>query len=136
MDTFGLPGNAPGPHAPHACILLLYYSPSHHFTVGAPRIELGSRAPKARILPLYYTPVRLGLCFGDTSRSAENRTRVSRTRSVYTTAVLHSEEIYSSILGLFRLIFFYLRLWFSGRMRPCQGRDGSSILPSRTATII
>src|SRR3989338_6754760 len=24
------------------------------------------------------------------------------------------------------------RLWFSGRMRPCQGRDGSSILPSRT----
>src|SRR3989344_6001119 len=23
----GLPGNAPGPHAPHACILLLYYSP-------------------------------------------------------------------------------------------------------------
>lgn len=26
------------------------------------------------------------------------------------------------------------RLWFSGRMRPCQGRDGSSILPSRTDT--
>lgn len=25
-----------------------------------------------------------------------------------------------------------MRLWFSGRMRPCQGRDGSSILPSRT----
>ena len=28
-----------------------------------------------------------------------------------------------------------MRLWFSGRMRPCQGRDGSSILPSRTGTI-
>jgi hypothetical protein len=25
-----------------------------------------------------------------------------------------------------------LRVWFSGRMRPCQGRDGSSILPTRT----
>ena len=25
-----------------------------------------------------------------------------------------------------------LRAWFSGRMRPCQGRDGSSILPART----
>ena len=25
-----------------------------------------------------------------------------------------------------------LRLWFSGRTRPCQGWDGSSILPSRT----
>ena len=25
-----------------------------------------------------------------------------------------------------------LRLWFSGRTRPCQGRDGSSILPTRT----
>ncbi len=24
-----------------------------------------------------------------------------------------------------------LRAWFSGRMRPCQGRDGSSILPAR-----
>ena len=25
-----------------------------------------------------------------------------------------------------------LRVWFSGRTRPCQGRDGSSILPTRT----
>ena len=24
------------------------------------------------------------------------------------------------------------RIWFSGRTRPCQGRDGSSILPIRT----
>ena len=27
-----------------------------------------------------------------------------------------------------------MRAWFSGRMRPCQGRDGSSILPARTNT--
>ncbi len=25
-----------------------------------------------------------------------------------------------------------MRAWFSGRTRPCQGRDGSSILPART----
>ena len=25
-----------------------------------------------------------------------------------------------------------MRLWFSGRTRPCQGRDGVSITPSRT----
>ena len=25
-----------------------------------------------------------------------------------------------------------MRVWFSGRTRPCQGRDGSSILPTRT----
>ncbi|KKU98977.1 MAG: hypothetical protein UY32_C0009G0006 [Candidatus Jorgensenbacteria bacterium GW2011_GWC1_48_8] len=24
------------------------------------------------------------------------------------------------------------RVWFSGRMRPCQGRDGGSIPPTRT----
>ena len=29
-----------------------------------------------------------------------------------------------------------MRVWFSGRMRPCQGRDGSSILPTRTKTIL
>lgn len=60
--------------------------------VGAPRIELGSLAPKASILPMYYAPVVLewGQKLDVQSRSAENRTRVSRTRSVYTTAVLHS----------------------------------------------
>ena len=25
-----------------------------------------------------------------------------------------------------------MRVWFSGRTRPCQGRVGSSILPTRT----
>lgn len=28
-----------------------------------------------------------------------------------------------------------MRVWFSGRMRPCQGRDGSSILPTRTRQV-
>ena len=27
LTLVGVPGNAPGPHAPHACILLLYYTP-------------------------------------------------------------------------------------------------------------
>ena len=29
----------------------------------------------------------------------------------------------------------YMRPWFSGRTRPCQGRNGSSILPTRTPTL-
>jgi hypothetical protein len=29
-----------------------------------------------------------------------------------------------------------LRAWFSGRTRPCQGRDGSSILPTRTRNVL
>ncbi len=30
----------------------------------------------------------------------------------------------------------YLRLWFSGRTRPCQGRDPGSIPGSRTKTLV
>ena len=41
-------------------------------------------------------------------------------------------EINPSILSILRLIFRYLRLWFSGRTRPCQGRDSGSIPGSRT----
>ncbi len=40
--------------------------------------------------------------------------------------------VYSSISVCLRLIFPYLRLWFSGRTRPCQGRDSGSIPGSRT----
>ncbi len=109
-------------------------------------------------------------------RGAENRTRTSRSQSVYTTTILRPAfakatagkpvitstfglprielgshtpeacilplyyspftEVYPSILIKLRLIFSYSRLWFSGRMRPCQGRDGSSILPSRTQIIL
>ena len=29
-----------------------------------------------------------------------------------------------------------MRAWFSGRTRPCQGRDGSSILPARTILVL
>ncbi len=29
-------------------------------------------------------------------------------------------------------MFEIKRVWFSGRMVPCQGTDGSSILPTRT----
>ena len=38
------------------------------------------------------------------------------------------------ILEIFFAILpeYNLRVWFSGRTRPCQGRDGVSITPTRT----
>jgi hypothetical protein len=90
---FGLPGNAPGPHAPHACILLLYYSPLNftiliYFGRGAENRTRISRS-QSEYTTTVLRPV-VGNSHNTLGRSAENRTRVSRTRSVYTTAVLHS----------------------------------------------
>jgi hypothetical protein len=61
--------------------------------VGLLGIEPRPQAPKACILPLYYSPnfdLKLTIPAPHLLRSAGNRTRVSRTRIVYTTAVLHS----------------------------------------------
>ena len=67
--------------------------------VGAPRIELEPHAPKACILPLYYAPylptIQQLILSDNFVRSAGNRTRVSRTRIVYTTAVLHSVTMHT-----------------------------------------
>ena len=48
------------------------------------------------------------------------------------------ENLKSGVNALYypsSLLNVHLRASFSGRTRPCQGRDGSSILPARTTSL-
>lgn len=52
---------------------------------------------------------------------------------VFGTVVVGSNPAGCTLFFLLHTLYcFSSRVWFSGRMRPCQGRDGSSILPTRT----
>ncbi len=77
--------------------------------VGLLGIEPRPYAPKAQILPLYDSPFNFcEVC--DACRSAENRTRVSHSRSVYTTAVLHSVSAHPiTQYGDFKISIFFFK---------------------------
>ena len=87
------------------------------------------------------------------SRAAGNRTQALRSQSANTTVILQPvvsaclplrlfilarKEAYSNTRFFFlnKILSLHKRPWFSGRMRPCQGRDESSILSTRTLLIL
>ena len=80
----GPSGIEPDLHAPHACVLPVYYGPFTRSLVGPLGIEPDFTRFAARDVP---RTSRSGLC-----RGAENRTRSLRTRSVCTTGILRPDR--------------------------------------------
>ena len=59
LRLVGLSGIEPDLHAPHACVLPVYYSPPEEMLfVGPPGIEPGLHAPEACVLPTYSGPTQ------------------------------------------------------------------------------